>query len=100
VPSRVHRGEFFALPQSPQIFKQILMIAGMDRYVRSAAASATRPARRPAARVHQIDVEMSFATEDVVYQIVEGAIRAMWQVAGHGVPTPFPRITYDEALLK
>ena len=101
VPSRVHRGEFFALPQSPQIFKQILMIAGMDRYVqitRCFRDEDLRADRQP--EFTQIDVEMSFATEDVVYGIVEGAIQAMFAAAGVEVPTPFPRIGYEEAMLK
>jgi aspartyl-tRNA synthetase len=101
VPSRVHPGEFFALPQSPQIFKQILMIAGMDRYVqicRCFRDEDLRADRQP--EFTQIDVEMSFATEDVVFGVVEGAIAAMFAAAGRQVETPFPRITYDEAMLK
>jgi aspartyl-tRNA synthetase len=101
VPSRVHPGEFFALPQSPQIFKQILMIAGMDRYVqivRCFRDEDLRADRQP--EFTQIDVEISFATEDLVYGIVEGAIKEMFAVAGHAVATPFPRISYDDALLK
>ena len=101
VPSRVHPGEFFALPQSPQIFKQILMIAGLDRYfqiVRCFRDEDLRADRQP--EFTQIDVEMSFATEDLVYGVVEGAIAAMFKAAGHDVVTPFPRIPYDEAMLK
>jgi aspartyl-tRNA synthetase len=101
VPSRVHPGEFFALPQSPQIFKQILMIAGMDRYfqiVRCFRDEDLRADRQP--EFTQIDVEMSFATEDLVYGVVEGAVVAMFKAAGHDVATPFPRIAYDEAMLK
>jgi len=101
VPSRVHPGEFFALPQSPQIFKQILMIAGMDRYVqicRCFRDEDLRADRQP--EFTQIDVEMSFATEDVVFGVVEGAIAAMFAAAGREVESPFPRITYDEAMLK
>jgi len=101
VPSRVHPGEFFALPQSPQIFKQILMIAGMDRYVqivRCFRDEDLRADRQP--EFTQIDVEMSFATEALVYGVVEGAIKAMFGVAGATVETPFPRISYDDAMLK
>jgi aspartyl-tRNA synthetase len=97
----VHPGEFFALPQSPQIFKQILMIAGMDRYfqiVRCFRDEDLRADRQP--EFTQIDVEMSFATEDLVYGVVEGAIVAMFKAAGHDVATPFPRMAYDEAMLK
>ncbi len=101
VPSRVHPGEFFALPQSPQIFKQILMIAGLDRYVqivRCFRDEDLRADRQP--EFTQIDVEMSFANEELVYGVVEGAIRAIFDVAGHTVETPFPRISYDDAMLK
>ncbi|MFI5177857.1 MAG: aspartate--tRNA ligase [Vicinamibacterales bacterium] len=99
VPSRVHPGEFFALPQSPQIFKQILMIAGMDRYVqivRCFRDEDLRSDRQP--EFTQIDVEISFATEDLVYGIVEGAIQAMFGAAGVSIEAPFPRVPYDEAM--
>ena len=99
VPSRVHHGEFFALPQSPQIFKQILMIAGLDRYMqikRCFRDEDLRADRQP--EFTQIDVEISFATEELVYGIVEGAIKAMFEAAGRQVETPFPRVGYDEAM--
>jgi aspartyl-tRNA synthetase len=99
VPSRVHPGEFFALPQSPQIFKQILMIAGLDRYVqicRCFRDEDLRADRQP--EFTQIDVEVSFATEELIYGLVEGAIREMFAAAGRDVATPFPRIAFDEAM--
>ena len=99
VPSRVHPGEFFALPQSPQIFKQILMIAGFDRYmqiVKCFRDEDLRADRQP--EFTQIDVEMSFATEELVQGVVEGAIAAMFAVAGHTVQTPFPRVSYRDAM--
>jgi aspartyl-tRNA synthetase len=101
VPSRVHAGEFFALPQSPQIFKQILMIAGMDRYFqicRCFRDEDLRADRQP--EFTQIDVEVSFASEELIYSIVEGATRAMWKAAGHDIQTPFPRVSYRDAMLK
>jgi len=101
VPSRVHPGEFFALPQSPQIFKQILMIGGLDRYFqicRCFRDEDLRADRQP--EFTQIDVEISFATEEVVYGVVEGAIKAMFGATGVDVQTPFPRIGYADALLK
>ena len=101
VPSRVHPGEFFALPQSPQIFKQILMIAGLDRYVqivRCFRDEDLRADRQP--EFTQIDVEVAFANEELIFGLVEGAIREMFTVAGRTVTTPFPRITFDEAVAK
>lgn len=100
VPSRVHPGQFYALPQSPQTYKQILMVAGMDRYVQIVKCfrdEDLRADRQP--EFTQIDVEMSFATEDGVYDLIEGLMKHLWQdLKGVELETPFPRMRYDEAI--
>ena len=100
VPSRIHPGKFFALPQSPQTYKQILMIAGIDRYfqiVKCFRDEDLRADRQP--EFTQIDMELSFATEELIYEIVEGLMRAVWkEVRDVELETPFPRLTYTEAL--
>jgi aspartyl-tRNA synthetase len=99
VPSRVHPGEFYALPQSPQLFKQILMIAGADRYVQIARCfrdEALRADRQ--LEFTQVDLEMSFATPELVYEIVEGALAAAFGEIGVQIPRPFRRMPYAEAI--
>ena len=99
VPSRVHRGEFFALPQSPQIYKQLLMIAGFDRYMQIARCfrdEDLRADRQP--EFTQIDVEASFVEPEDIYGWCEGLMERLGEVAGLDAAPPFPRLTYHDAM--
>jgi aspartyl-tRNA synthetase len=99
VPSRVHPGEFFALPQSPQLFKQILMVAGMDRYVQICKCfrdEDLRADRQP--EFTQIDVEMAFARPETIFGVIEPLMRDVFAVAGREIETPFRRMPYAEAM--
>jgi aspartyl-tRNA synthetase len=101
VPSRVHPGQFYALPQSPQIFKQILMISGMDRYVQFARCFRDEDQRADRQlEFTQVDLEISFATPDLVYSVVEGALAAAFTAIGVDIPRPFRRMPYAEAIAK
>jgi aspartyl-tRNA synthetase len=100
VPSRVHQGEFYALPQSPQLYKQILMIAGYDRYVQVARCfrdEDLRADRQP--EFTQLDLEMSFVDADDVIGLIDGLVaRLAKEILGQDVKLPLPRMTYDEAM--
>jgi aspartyl-tRNA synthetase len=105
VPSRIHPGKFYALPQAPQQFKQLLMVAGFDRYFQIAPCFRDEDARadRSPGEFYQLDFEMSFVTQDDVFAAIEPVLHGIFEEFGKSrtvTPYPFPRIPYDEALLK
>ncbi len=104
VPSRLHPGKFYALPQAPQQFKQLIMVAGFDRYFQIAPCFRDEDPRadRSPGEFYQLDMEMSFVTQEDVFQAIEPVLRGVFEEFGGGRPvTPaFPRITYRDAMLK
>ncbi|MBB1254810.1 aspartate--tRNA ligase [Streptomyces alkaliterrae] len=104
VPSRLHAGRFYALPQAPQQFKQLLMIAGFDRYFQIAPCFRDEDARadRSPGEFYQLDVEMSFVEQEDVFQVIEKVMTELFHEFGGGreVTTPFPRIPFREAMLR
>jgi len=104
VPSRLHPGKFYALPQAPQQFKQLLMVAGFDRYFQIAPCFRDEDARadRSPGEFYQLDVEMSFVTQEDVFQSIEPVLRGLFEEFSNGktVTQKFPRIPYREAMLK
>ncbi len=100
VPSRIHHGQFYALPQSPQLYKQMLMAGGVDRYFQLARCLRDEDLRKDRQPEHtQIDLEMSFVTEDDIYAVIEEMMGVIFtETLGIDLPTPFMRISYDEAM--
>ncbi len=99
VPSRIYPGQFYALPQSPQLYKQLLMVSGFDRYFQLARCFRDEDQRADRQlEFTQIDLECAFVGPEDIYAVTEGVLAALWDEAGHKVATPFPRMAYREAM--
>ncbi len=99
VPSRIHHGQFYALPQSPQMFKQTLMASGIDRYFQLARCFRDEDLRADRQPEHtQIDMEMSFVTIEDIHEVVEGLMKELFKVGGYELQTPFPKLPYNDAM--
>src|ERR687889_1153807 len=101
VPARLRPGSWYALPQSPQLFKQLLMVAGMERYFQIARCYRDedfRADRQP--EFTQLDIEMSFVDQDDIIALSEEILTALWKLIGYDVQTPIPRMTYGEAMAR